>query len=137
MLSRFIHLFLPQQAVFIKKLLCFMPTTTIQYAMTYFYRTRGKFSIEYSNYDILVACLVIADKFTNDYCTKNIHYAASFQINLKFLNFIEGWIMRFMDYTFRVHSSELMVLQKMLCTSFSQSRLNPPKVYDQNEVITI
>ena len=136
MLTRFIHLFLPKQAVFLKNILRSIPNTTIHYAMTYFYRTRGKFSLDYNNYHLLVACLVVADKFTNDYCTKNIHYASSFHIDLKYLNFIEGWIMRFMDYTFRVHSSELMVLQKMLtCNQLLTPTL--PKVYDQNEVLTI
>ena len=135
MLSKFTHLFLPHQAKYVKATLKEMPTITIHYAMTYFYRTRGKFSIEYSNYHILIACLVIADKFTNDYCTKNVVYAATFNIDLKFLNFLEGWVMRFMDYTFRVHSSELMVLQNMLKSSTTATKMR--KTHNNGKVITI
>eukprot|EP00835_Amoeboradix_gromovi_P001988 NODE_102_length_20354_cov_0.272018.p10 type:complete len:136 gc:universal NODE_102_length_20354_cov_0.272018:336-743(+) len=135
MISRFIYLFLPDQGRFLGKILGGFPITTINYAMIYFYRTRGKFTLEYNNYHIFIACIVLADKFVNDYCIKNLHYAANCHINLNFLNFLEGWVMRFMDYSFRVHSSELMVLQKML-TKKSQMLRSNSKMYD-HEIITI
>eukprot|EP00834_Sanchytrium_tribonematis_P000147 NODE_3_length_80033_cov_0.932970.p64 type:complete len:132 gc:universal NODE_3_length_80033_cov_0.932970:13194-12799(-) len=127
MLARFMKLFLPGQAKFVHKIIQGLPITTIHYAMTYFYRTRGKFSLEYNNFHLFISCLVISDKFTNDFCAKNFIYANTFHINLKYLNYLEGWVMRFMDYTFRVQSSELMVLGKMLSSSEAGLNLDKDK----------
>lgn len=123
MLTVFVKLLMPMESSQVFLMTKRMPVYTLDYAMTYFYRIRGMFSNLYTNYDLFVACLIVADKYTNDYNVKNRAYSQAFRIKLRYLNYLEGWILMLMNYRLSVSDYEIGCMRKTIGACVPQTDL--------------
>eukprot|EP00835_Amoeboradix_gromovi_P001566 NODE_73_length_23464_cov_0.600171.p11 type:complete len:114 gc:universal NODE_73_length_23464_cov_0.600171:8538-8197(-) len=82
------------------------PLLHIEYAYVYFIRVRKYISIKHSNYPLIISCLCIVDKVFNDCPLKNSEFARNFSIKLMYLNQLELLIIKIMNYSFEISSSE-------------------------------